>query len=195
MKEKKITPRKASVESKLFFNHNSGFIVRLGGGTRGLYDCAARILFRPPIIVTAPAPSETGRGWQLAPGQFRYWNAKKIVASQANKINDSIASSQDSLVGIFKKNPTATTSIAGAAFDISDYYKLSDAISEGLVVDERWLGAYLWFHQRIRAPTASLKNFVAITKNKDVYNLDQLSQSGIGSYVFVHLAKGEKICR
>jgi len=191
MKEKKSHQEKQVLKVNYFLIIILALLFGLGGGTAA-FMIARPYFIQTTNIVTAPAPSETAAADSLRQANSVIENAKKIVASQANKINDSIASSQDSLVGIFKKNPTATTSIAGAAFDISDYYKLSDAISEGLVVtSDGWVLTSDF--TKGSALDASLKNFVAITKNKDVYNLDQLSQSGIGSYVFVHLAKAKNL--
>jgi hypothetical protein len=119
-------------------------------------------------------------------------NAKKILLEQENKVNATINSSQNSLVGVFKKIPeTATTGSPMQAkekqFDIADFYKLDGEVGEGLVVtSDGWI--LTTDFSKNSAETLILKNYVVITKNKDIYNIDKVMKSGIDSYLFIHLS-------
>ncbi|MDD4901864.1 MAG: PDZ domain-containing protein [Patescibacteria group bacterium] len=165
-----------------------------GGGA------AALIILRPYLgqnvsPTTLTNQTDTAAQESLRQANSIIENAKKIIAGQENKINDTINSGQNSLVGVFKKNQiTATGSppAAGKAFAIADYYKLSDAIGEGIVVtSDGWI---LTSDFTKNTPESSiLKNFVVITKTKDIYNIDKISQTGIDSYIFVHLANAKNL--
>jgi hypothetical protein len=115
-------------------------------------------------------------------------SAKKIIANQENKINDTISSSQNSLVGVFKKSSNATSSpSSGKNFNISNYYRLSDAVGEGIVVTSDGWVLTSDFTKNV-SENSVLKNYVVITKDKKIYNIDKISQTGIDSYLFVHLS-------
>jgi len=102
MKEKKLHQEKQALKVNYFLIIILALLFGLGGGTAA-FMIARPYFIQTTNIVTAPAPSETAAADSLRQANSVIENAKKIVASQANKINDSIASSQDSLVGIFKK--------------------------------------------------------------------------------------------
>ncbi|HTX86695.1 MAG TPA: PDZ domain-containing protein [Candidatus Nanoarchaeia archaeon] len=168
-------------------------IFGMGGGA------AAVIFARPYLLPVANnsliTASTNGANDSLKQANSIIENAKKIIAGQENTINDTISSGQNSIIGVFKKNPAAATSASQAAnktFDIAAYYQLNDAVGEGIVVtSDGWILASDF--SKNSPDSAILKNFVAITKTNDIYNIDRVVQTGIDSYLFIHLAKARDL--
>jgi PDZ domain len=192
MKDKNLTPKK-NTGLNFFVIIFLAIIFGLGGGVVAVV--VARSYLQPTINISSVTPPTDNSQDSVRQANSIIENAKKIIASQENKINDTISSSQNSLVGIFKKNSLAATSsaaIAAKAFDISGYYKLSDAIAEGIVVtSDGWILTSDF--TKGAAGNSTIKNFVAITKTDDIYNIDQIMPTGIDSYIFVHLAKSDNL--
>jgi hypothetical protein len=115
-------------------------------------------------------------------------NAKKIIVSQEKKIDETVSSGQNSLVGVFKKKEQdKPTGKKGAEFNLADYYKLDEEIGEGLVVtSDGWI--LISDFSKNAAENIITKNYVAITKSKDVYPIDKAIKTGIDSYIFIHLS-------
>jgi hypothetical protein len=192
MKEKKTHQEKPAAKTSLFLIIVLALIFGLGGGI------VAMIVARPYLVQNNYIPAATSTPAESSQDDLRQANsiienAKKIIAGQENKINDTISSSQDSLVGVFKKNQLATsTPAAGKTFNIVNYYKLSDAIGEGLIVtSDGWV--LVSDFTKNGSENLPLKNFVVITKNKSIYNIDRVSQTGINSYIFVHLVGAKNL--
>jgi hypothetical protein len=122
-------------------------------------------------------------------------SAKKIIAGQADKINDSISGSRDSLVGVFKKNEAAAINNSPSSdnpFKISAYYKLDEAVGEGVAVtSDGWVLASNFTKDLLAG--AAIKNYVVITNSKDVYNIDRIAPTGIDSYIFLHLSQAKDL--
>jgi hypothetical protein len=194
MKEKKIKPENSAEKINLFWVIVLALIFGVAGGISTLLISRQFIPQPSSNISATPAPVDNSQD-NLRQANSIIENAKKIIAGQENKINDTISSSQNSLVGVFKKNQSVSTTSPvafGKNFNILNYYKLSDAVSEGLVVtSDGWILTSDF--TKSAAQDLPLKNFVVITKNKDVYNIDKLSQTGIGSYVFVHLVNAKNL--
>jgi len=193
MKENKISSAKTNYNFSLF-------LVIILSLTFGLVGATAAIMIAKPYIVSSPDVLPAVNQADNSSGNLRQANsiienAKKIIASQENKINDTISASQNTIVGIFKKNPSAATSsdaVAKKNFTIGDYYKLTDAVGEGIVVtSDGWVLASDF--ARGVPENSVLKNFVVITKSKDVYNIDQVSQTGMGYYLFIHLSRAKDL--
>lgn len=121
-------------------------------------------------------------------------NAKKIVIEQDNKVSETVASSRNSIVGIFKKKEAAAiaTSTGEKTFSIADYYRLDEEAGEGLIVtSDGWIiGAEL---PKGLANEAIIKNYVVVTKNKNVYEIDQVIKTDIEPYLFLHLARAKDL--
>ncbi len=166
----------------------------------GLIGGAVSVIFLPSYLPPSANQAPVAKPVDNSQDNLRQANAiienaKKIIAGQENKINDTISSAQNSLVGVFKKNPLATTSspsVTGKDFDISAYYKNSDAIGEGIVVtSDGWILTSDF--TKGAATSTILKNFVVITKTNDVYSIDKVISSGINSYLFIHLAGAKNL--
>jgi hypothetical protein len=193
MKEKLISSTKLNYSLNLFW-------VIILSITFGLVGATAAIMIAKPYIVSSadifPEVTQVANSsGNLRQANSIVENAKKIIASQENKINDTISASQNTIVGIFKKNPSAATSSAAIAkkiFTIADYYKLSDAVGEGIVVtSDGWVLASD-FAKGV-PENSVLKNFIVITKSKDVYSIDKINQTGMGYYVFIHLSRAKDL--
>jgi|WetSurMetagenome_2_1015567.scaffolds.fasta_scaffold12602_5 hypothetical protein len=119
-------------------------------------------------------------------------NAKKILLEQENKVNSTISSSQNSLVGVFKKNTTIATSSTQGEFNPADFYKLDGEIGEGLVVtSDGWVLTTDFSKNAVE--NLILKNYVVITRSKDIYSIDKIMPSGIDSYLFIHLSGAKNL--
>ena len=193
MKEKNSTTEKIIKPLNLVIIIVISIIFGIGGGLAALF--AARTYLMPPVV-NVPVSTTTDTSQEnLRQANTIIENAKKIIAGQENKINDTISSGQNSLVGIFKKNQAAATSTATTAktsFDITQFYRLSDAVGEGLVVTSDGWVLCSDFAKNIPEALV-LKNFVIITRNNDVYNIDRIIPTGIDPYLFVHLAKANNL--
>lgn len=121
-------------------------------------------------------------------------NAKKIVIEQDNKVRETVASSRNSLVGVFKKKEevAVATTTKEKSFSIADYYRLDEEVGEGLIVtSDGWvISSEL---PKGLTNEAIIKNYVIITKNKNVYDIDQVIKTGIEPYLFIHLAKAKDL--
>jgi S1-C subfamily serine protease len=188
VKEKKVPTEKNRSSLNLIWIIVLALIFGLGGGL------ASVIVLRPYLTQSAnnsPVISQINASQDsLRQANSVIESAKKIIAGQENKINDTISASQNSLVGVFKKNEAAATStdaVTGKIFNLADYYNLNDAVGEGVVVtSDGWV---LTSDFTKNAPeNLVVKNFVVITKTKNVYNIDKISKTGINSYLFVHLS-------
>jgi hypothetical protein len=115
-------------------------------------------------------------------------NAKKIVVEQDNKVKETVSSAQNSIVGIFKKKEEtaiATTS-KEKIFSVNDYYRINDEVGEGLIVtSDGWVIA----PEIVKglSDEAIIKNYVVVTKTKNIYTVDKILKTGIEPYVFIHL--------
>jgi hypothetical protein len=193
MKEKKVSTDNKINNISIFLVIVLALVFGLGGGAAVVF-LTQSYLFQDNNDLKANKPIDTSSQDSLRQANSLVENAKKIIASQENKINDTISASQNSLVGVFKKNPAATTTAEAAVnnFDISDYYRLSDAVGEGIVVtSDGWVLTSDF--TKNASESAVLKNYVVITKTNQVYNIDKISQTGINSYLFVHLDKAKDL--
>jgi hypothetical protein len=194
MKEKNLpTEKKIGLKSVISIIILA-IIFGLAGGV-GAFFIARPYLTQYSNTATVANPVDSSAQENLRQANSVIENAKKIIAGQENKINDTISSSQNSIVGVFKKNLEAATSTltsTGKPFDISAYYKLTDALAQGIVVtSDGWV--LTTDFTKNSAGNSALKNYVVITKTKDIYNIDQVWQSGIDSYIFIHLTNARNL--
>ncbi len=110
-------------------------------------------------------------------------DAKKVVVNQDVKVSETINSVRPSLVGIFKEeSATSSKNVLGS------YYKLEEPFLVGLAVTaDGWVA--------ISAPDEvkknfNIKNYVAITSDKKIYQIDEISTLNNlpGNLMFLHLA-------
>lgn len=194
MKDKKNISEKENKKINIFLLIMIAVIFGAGGAFAGI------IIARPYFVNTVyNAPLASGADTSqnsLREANSIIENAKKIIVSQENKVNDTISSSQNSLVGIFKKKDgTATSSVAqidNNKFDAANYYKLDEEIGEGLVVtSDGWI--LTTDFSKNAADALIAKNYVAITKDKKIYSIDKIVRSGIDSYLFIHLVDASEL--
>jgi hypothetical protein len=168
-------------------------VLGIGGGVAGSFIAKN---YLEPTAVNLPAVTVIDNSQDsLRQANLIIENAKKIIASQENKVNETISSSQNSLVGVFRKNEaaaTGTAAINNEKFNIADYYKLDSEVGEGLVVtSDGWV--LTTDFSKNSSESLILKNYVIIDKSKDVYAIDQVVKSGIDSYFFVHLVNAKDL--
>lgn len=194
MKEKNMIVKKE--------NGKISFIILMAGAIIfSLLGSAAGIFIARPYFVNniynSPLAGETDSSQSnLRQANSIIENAKKIIISQENKVNETISSSQNSLIGIFLKKEAAATSspaqIKNEKFNIADYYKLDEEIGEGLVVtSDGWILTTNFGNAA--AESLIPKNYIAITKSKNIYLIDKIIKTGIDSYLFVHLVNANEL--
>lgn len=113
--------------------------------------------------------------------------AKKIIVEQDTKIIETINSAESNIVGIFKKQPEQDI-LESSEFNLNNYYKLNQKIGQGLIItSDGWIitNAFIKNADKQRA----LDNYVVITKDGDIYEIDNFVQDSITSFSFVR-AKG-----
>jgi hypothetical protein len=194
MKEKNIAAKREKRMSSIFLLLAAALLFGLAGSFAG-------IIFARPYFVNniynAPIAGESSASQDsLRQANSIIENAKKIIIGQENKINETINSSQNSLIGVFLKNEAAATSSAAQIkdnkFNIANYYKLDEEVGEGLVVtSDGWILATDFSNGANENLIA--KNYIAITKNKNIYSIDKIARSGIDSYLFIHLADANEL--
>lgn len=113
--------------------------------------------------------------------------AKEIINEQDNKTREAADLAKNGLVGIFAKKDLSELSLDDEEFDINNYYRLNDNIGQGLVItSDGWILFLKQNGKKIKKE--NILNYVAISKDKKVYELDNYKESGIDSYAFLHLA-------
>ncbi len=113
-------------------------------------------------------------------------DARKVVVEQDTKVIETVNSARDSLVGIFKKIEVSTSTPEQADFNLSDYYKLNQAIGQGLVVtSDGWIITSAFIENA--NPERVLSDYAVITNNKRIYEIDKFIDDPITSFSFIHV--------
>lgn len=163
-------------------------ILGVGGGAAGA------LLMKPYLVENLYSPF--GQDINLTQDNLRRAsliidNAKKIVVEQDNKVGETINSAQNILVGIFNKKEKKAADPSGK-FDLSGYYGLDQAVGGGLIVtSDGWVLANDF--AKDQTEDYIVKNYVVITRNKDVYSIDRAMSAGVDSYWFVHLSGAKEL--
>ncbi len=110
-------------------------------------------------------------------------DAKKVIVEQDTKVIETINSANNSLVGIFKKQKIKK-SING--FDLSDYYQISQEVSQGLIVSSDGWIITSFLPIQIDAPSV-LDDYVVITKDKKIYIIDNIVSDSLTPFYFIHI--------
>ena len=111
-------------------------------------------------------------------------DARKVVVEQDDKIEETIDSSLDSIVGIFRKK----TLVEGddPAFSIEKYYKLNEERGQGIIItSDGWILTSA-FSPNIRTELDILTNYVIITRDKKVYEIDKVLRNTTSNFGFIH---------
>ena len=110
-------------------------------------------------------------------------DAKKVIVEQDIKVIETINSANNSLVGIFKKQKIKK-SING--FDLSDYYQISQEVSQGLIVSSDGWIITSFLPIQTDVPSV-LDDYVVITKDKKIYTIDNIVSDSLTPFYFIHI--------
>lgn len=107
-------------------------------------------------------------------------NARNVTIEQDTKIDEIINSTASSFVTIFKEQKVGKK---GLEFDLNNYYKLDQPLGQGFVItSDGWIITSLQFEKK-----ASLADFVVITNDKVIYNIDKILTDDLTSFNFIHV--------
>jgi len=106
-------------------------------------------------------------------------NAKNVIVQQDMKIEETINSVSVSLVGIYKKQkPVEPNNI----FSPGNFYKISDAAGQGFIItSDGWIITTL-------ALDKIYTDYVVITKDKKIYQIDKAVSDVPTGFNFIHVA-------
>lgn len=134
---------------------------------------------------------------KLRKANFIIENAKNITVEQDKKINDTIKSASESIVGIFKKKLTEKNAEDKQkederTIDPRDHYRLSENQAQALAVtSDGWL-LLNDFGQNISDKQLA-SQYVAITRKKEIYEIDKVYRHPENDLVFIHMKDAQDI--
>lgn len=107
-------------------------------------------------------------------------DAKKVVVEQNNKVEEATSSAKGSLVGIFKKISLPEPSVENTKINLTDFYKLGQESGEGMIItSDGWI---------ISAFTPDNLNYVIISQDKKIYQIDKIVKDSLTGINFIHAA-------
>lgn len=124
---------------------------------------------------------------------------KNVVVEQSVKMQETISSTKNSIVGIYKKKAIATSSESAKVLKISDYYLSSDQLGQGFILtSDGWLITNFISPElktllgkksdNTKAINALLaKNYVIIGNDKKIYEIDNLISDKLSGFSFWHI--------
>ncbi|MFH0955687.1 MAG: PDZ domain-containing protein [Candidatus Falkowbacteria bacterium] len=152
-------------------------ILSIGGGIIG------EIVAQSYFIDTAYNLSAFGN-LDFSQGKFRdqgiiISNAKNVIVQQDVKIEETINSVGVNLAGIYKKQKFIKLD---NIFSPDNFYKISDAAGQGFIItSDGWLVTTL-------ALDKIYADYVVITKDKKIYQIDKVVSDGPTGFNFIHVA-------
>jgi len=113
-------------------------------------------------------------------------DAKKVIVEQDTKIIETINSVNNSVVGIYKKLPENKSEQEINNFELANYYKLDQPVGLGIIVSsDGWIATDVFtYNISLSNP---LDNYVIITKENKIYNIDSFVKDTITSFLFIHV--------
>jgi len=123
---------------------------------------------------------------------------KNVVVQQDIKIQETIASAQNSIVGIYKKNINTNQEKEEDAFNADNHYLSRDQLGQGFVItSDGWIissytpteikSVILKLGDGAKKQTiAALKNYVFVASDKKVYEVDNLVYDRLLDLSFWH---------
>lgn len=106
-------------------------------------------------------------------------NAKNVIVQQDAKIDETVSSVGSSLVGIYKKK--AAPAKANEVFALENFYKISEPNGQGFVItSDGWIVTSL-------ALVKDYSNYVVITKDKTIYQIDKAVADSLTKFNFIHV--------
>ncbi len=110
-------------------------------------------------------------------------DARKVVVEQDDKIQETINSSKQAIVGIFRKKVLLDNE---EKFDVNNYYKLDEDRGQGIVItSDGWILTSA-FSPNIRTNTDIMLNYVVITNDKKIYEIDKVIRDPLSNFGFIH---------
>ncbi len=105
-------------------------------------------------------------------------NAKNVIVQQDVKIEETIKSVSQSLVGIYKKQKISQVN----NFSLNNFYKINDADGQGFIItSDGWI-----------ITTLSLEkvyvDYVVIAQDKKIYQIDKAISDISSGFTFIHVA-------
>lgn len=162
---------------KLVFLIIAVLILSIGGGIIGGL-LARSYLIDVSYNLSALGDLDFSRG-KLGDQGIVISNAKNVIVEQDVKIEETIESAGTSLVGIYKKRPTVKP---GDIFFPDNFYELNKAAGQGFIItSDGWLVTAL-------ALDKVYADYVVITKDKKLYQIDKAVSDGATGFNFIHVA-------
>lgn len=116
--------------------------------------------------------------------------AKKVVVEQNAKVTETINSANSSLVGIFVKQKYKEDTSLDQGFDLDNYYKLNKELGQGLIItSDGWIITNVFIENA--NPKRVFADYVIITKDKKIYNIDNFAQDPMSSFSFIQAEKAK----
>ena len=114
-------------------------------------------------------------------------DAKKVIVEQDTKVIETINSVSNSMVGIFKKQDQAlATGKDAEKFNLDNYYEADQEIGQGLVISsDGWIMTD--FFQEQASKQDILADYVVITKDKKIYDIDKIVSDSLTPFYFIHI--------
>jgi len=138
-------------------------------------------------------------GNQLGSSNLIIREPKKVVVEQNVKIQETISSSRNSIVGIYKKNNSALASEQNKAVGIDDYYLNTDQLGQGFILTtDGWLITNFVSTEiknllgKKGDNTKALKellskNYLVVANDKKTYEIDNLIYDKLTGFSFWHI--------
>ncbi len=121
--------------------------------------------------------------------------AKKIVVEQNERLNQAIASSQESIVGIFKKKEEGPEDELDAATTTLDkikrgnFYNLTQEFGQGLIMtSDGWI-----LTNAFSGVEVNPKEYVIITKDRKIKEIDRIIPAVESGYSFVYVKDAQEL--
>src|SRR6056297_2049527 len=115
-------------------------------------------------------------------------DAQKVTVEQEKKIQETIDNSSKNLVGLFKKKPRKQTTTSPGNIDLENIYQIKDQLAQGFIfTSDGWV--MLHDPELDLSETEILNDYVVITKNKEVYEIDEIETEFQKPFWFLHLQK------
>lgn len=185
---KEITTKKSS--TSFVWLVTLAIVFSLGGSLVGAFWAKSLFLSKAfPLLGNEISVSQDS----LRRANLIIENAKKIVVEQDNKVQETIASGRNSIVGIFKKKVEEEgKATSSKPFTAADHYRIDEEESEGLIVtSDGWIIASGL--PKGMTNEAVIKEYVVITRSRNVYEIDKVLKTGVEPYVFLHLAAAKDL--
>jgi len=120
-------------------------------------------------------------------------DARKVIVEQDAKVIETVDSVSNSVVGIFKKYPLQREGSRARKikegdidFNLNNFYKIEQEIGQGFIItSDGWIITSSLPAQASKADI--LGNYIVITKDKRVYNIDNIASDSLTPFYFLHV--------